>query len=196
MQWGGPRRSKTSQPMFRVETSGVGIGSDRHSTRRPRSVAGRNTKRRPDLSVTVSEIAADGTEQPHQGVYELGLVGSPPTRSSYEAPRPFASIPVPFAPIRRNRPTKELIGENERQTMQTHRDAQIVDWIARLGAAGAEHVMRRFDLSRSVAYGRLNSMARDGLLARHAVLYARPGMYTATTTGLRRARREIGRAHV
>jgi hypothetical protein len=69
--------------------------------------------------------------------------------------------------------------------MQTHRDAQIVDWIGRLGAAGAEHVMRRFDLSRSVAYGRLNSMARDGLLERHAVLYARPGMYTATSAGLR-----------
>jgi hypothetical protein len=35
--------------------------------------------------------------------------------------------------------------------MQTHRDAEIVDWIGRLGAAGAEHVMSRFSLSRSVA---------------------------------------------
>jgi hypothetical protein len=69
--------------------------------------------------------------------------------------------------------------------MQTHRDAQIVDWIARLGAVGAEHVMSRFSLSRSVAYARLNSLVCDGLLEHHAVLYARPGMYTATPAGLR-----------
>ena len=69
--------------------------------------------------------------------------------------------------------------------MQTHRDAQIVDWIARLGAAGAEHVMSRFSLSRSVAYARLNSMVCDELLEHHAVLYARSGMYTATPAGLR-----------
>ena len=69
--------------------------------------------------------------------------------------------------------------------MQTHRDAQVVDWIARLGAAGAEHVMSRFSLSRSVAYARLNSMVCDELLEHHAVLYARPGMYTATPAGLR-----------
>jgi hypothetical protein len=69
--------------------------------------------------------------------------------------------------------------------MQTHRDAQIVDWIGRLGAAGAEHVMSRFSLSRSVTYARLNSMVCDGLLEHHAVLYARPGMYTATPAGLR-----------
>ncbi|HWX88149.1 MAG TPA: hypothetical protein VNX67_08245 [Solirubrobacteraceae bacterium] len=69
--------------------------------------------------------------------------------------------------------------------MQTHRDAQIVDWIGRLGAAGAEHVMSRFSLSRSVTYARLNSMVHDELLEHHAVLYARPGMYTATPAGLR-----------
>jgi hypothetical protein len=69
--------------------------------------------------------------------------------------------------------------------MQTHRDAQIVDWIGRLGAAGAEHVMSRFSLSRSVTYARLNSMVHDELLEHHAVLYARPGMYTATLAGLR-----------
>jgi hypothetical protein len=73
----------------------------------------------------------------------------------------------------------------ETSLMQTNRDAQIVDWIARLGAAGAEHVMRRFSLSRSVAYARLNLMVSDELLEHHAVLYARPGMYTATPAGLR-----------
>ena len=30
--------------------------------------------------------------------------------------------------------------------MQTRRDAEIVDWVGRLGAAGAEHVMGRFDM--------------------------------------------------
>jgi hypothetical protein len=68
--------------------------------------------------------------------------------------------------------------------VQTHRDAKIVDWIGRLGAAGAEHAMRRFGMSRSVTYDRLGSLVRDGLLERHAILYARPGMYLATAAGL------------
>lgn len=69
--------------------------------------------------------------------------------------------------------------------MQTDRDAQIVYWIGSLGAAGAEHVMRQFQMSRSVTYQRLHSLARDGLLEHHAVLYGRPGMYCATIAGLR-----------
>lgn len=78
--------------------------------------------------------------------------------------------------------------------MQTHRDAQIVDWIGRLGAAGAEHVMRQFQMSRSVTYQRLNSLTRDGLLEHHGVLYGRPGMYCATSAGLRW--RDLGRLGV
>ena len=35
--------------------------------------------------------------------------------------------------------------------MQTTRDQEIVDWIGRLGAAGAEHVMGRFVMGRSPA---------------------------------------------
>jgi hypothetical protein len=50
---------------------------------------------------------------------------------------------------------------------------------------GAEHVMRRFEMSRSMAYQRLNSLTGDGLLEHHAVLYGHPGMYTATRAGLR-----------
>jgi hypothetical protein len=69
--------------------------------------------------------------------------------------------------------------------MQTDRDSQIVSWIGWLGAAGAEHVMRQFAMSRSMAYQRLNSLTHDGLLEHHAVLYGRPGMYTATLAGLR-----------
>ncbi len=69
--------------------------------------------------------------------------------------------------------------------MQTERDSEIVSWIGGLGAAGARHVMAEFGMSRSIAYQRLNSLTRDGLLKHHAVLYGRPGMYTATLTGLR-----------
>jgi hypothetical protein len=69
--------------------------------------------------------------------------------------------------------------------MQTYRDAEIVSWIGRLGAAGAEHVMRRFGMGRSAAYHRLGSLTGDGLLEHHAVLFGRPGMYSATAAGLR-----------
>jgi hypothetical protein len=69
--------------------------------------------------------------------------------------------------------------------MQTYRDAEIVEWIGRLGALGAEHVMRRFEMGRSVTYDRLHSLTCDGLLAHHQVLFGRPGVYTATSAGLR-----------
>ena len=69
--------------------------------------------------------------------------------------------------------------------MQTSRDAEIVAWIGRLGAAGAEHVMGQFGMSRSMAYHRLGSLTKDRLLEHNAVLYGRPGMYTATRAGLR-----------
>ncbi len=69
--------------------------------------------------------------------------------------------------------------------MQTERDSQIVSWIGGIGAAGAEHVMSEFGMSRSIAYQRLNSLTRDGLLEHHKVLYGRPGMYAATLAGLR-----------
>ena len=69
--------------------------------------------------------------------------------------------------------------------MQTSRDAEIVAWIGRMGAVGAEHVMRCFGMSRSMAYHRLKELARDRLLEHHAVLFGRPGMYSATRAGLR-----------
>jgi hypothetical protein len=78
--------------------------------------------------------------------------------------------------------------------MQTDRDAEIVVWIGRLGAAGAQHTMYRFEMSRSVAYDRLGALVRDGLLAHHPILYARPGMYVATSAGLRwRGNERLGR---
>ncbi len=69
--------------------------------------------------------------------------------------------------------------------MQTEKDAEIVDWIGRLGAAGAEHVMGRFAMGRSWAYTRLGLLVRDGLLEHRMVLYRQPGLYVASADGLR-----------
>lgn len=69
--------------------------------------------------------------------------------------------------------------------MQTERDAEIVDWIGRMGAAGVDHVARRFGMHPKTAQSRLRSLAMDGLLKRHLVLHNRPALYTATLAGLR-----------
>lgn len=69
--------------------------------------------------------------------------------------------------------------------MQTERDAEIVGWIGRLGAAGAEHVMARFGMGRSWAYARIGRLARDGLLEQRLLLYRKPGLYVASAEGLR-----------
>lgn len=68
--------------------------------------------------------------------------------------------------------------------MQTRRDAEIVDWVGRLGAAGAEHVMGRFDMGRSWAYTRLSRLVKDGLLEQRTLLFRQPGLYLATADGL------------
>jgi hypothetical protein len=69
--------------------------------------------------------------------------------------------------------------------MQTQRDAEIVGWLGRIGAAGAEHVMARFAMGRSWAYARLSRLVRDGLLEQRTLLYRQPGLYIATAEGLR-----------
>lgn len=69
--------------------------------------------------------------------------------------------------------------------MHTERDQEIVTWIGRLGAAGAEHVMERFQMGRSWAYARLSDLVAGGLLEQHALLYRQPGLYVATAEGLR-----------
>jgi hypothetical protein len=69
--------------------------------------------------------------------------------------------------------------------MQTSRDSEIVRWVGRLGAAGAEHVMGRFAMGRSWAYARLSSMVAGGLLEQRTLLYRQPGLYIATADGLR-----------
>ncbi|HTA33717.1 MAG TPA: hypothetical protein VK721_09855 [Solirubrobacteraceae bacterium] len=69
--------------------------------------------------------------------------------------------------------------------MQTEKDAEIVGWIGRVGAAGAEHVMARFGMGRSWAYARLSCLVRDGLLEQKTLLYRQPGLYVASAEGLR-----------
>ncbi len=69
--------------------------------------------------------------------------------------------------------------------VQSDRDAQIVGWVGALGAAGAEHVMGRFEMGRSWSYQRLESLSAGGLLASRALLHRRPALYVATTAGLR-----------
>jgi hypothetical protein len=69
--------------------------------------------------------------------------------------------------------------------MQTEKDAEIVGWIGRVGAAGAEHVMARFQMGRSWAYARLSMLVIGGLLEQKTLLYRQPGLYIATAEGLR-----------
>lgn len=69
--------------------------------------------------------------------------------------------------------------------MQTERDAQIVDWVGRIGAAGAEHVAERFGMHIRIAHARLRSLICDGMLEHRTILWRRPGVYLATRRGLR-----------
>lgn len=63
-------------------------------------------------------------------------------------------------------------------------DAQIVAWLGRIGAAGAQHVKERFGIGRAWAYIRLAELTAGGLLEHRKVLHGWPGMYTATREGL------------
>ena len=74
--------------------------------------------------------------------------------------------------------------------MQTEKDAEIVGWVGRIGAAGAEHVMGQFAMGRSWAYARLSTLVLGGLLERKTLLYRQPGLYIATAEGLRWQRLE------
>jgi len=69
--------------------------------------------------------------------------------------------------------------------MQTNTDAEIVDWVGRIGAAGTQHIQARFQMGRSWAYHRLNQLTHDGLLEQRQLLHRQPGLYTATAEGLR-----------
>jgi hypothetical protein len=68
--------------------------------------------------------------------------------------------------------------------MRSVTDAEIVSWIGRLGASGAEHVAARFGIELDVAHKRLVCLRRDGVLR----CAKRPGdsqvLYWASKTGL------------
>jgi hypothetical protein len=69
--------------------------------------------------------------------------------------------------------------------VQTEKDAEIVGWVGRLGAAGSQHVAARFQMGRSWAYARLQQLVADELLEQRALLHRRPGLYVASAAGLR-----------
>lgn len=72
--------------------------------------------------------------------------------------------------------------------MVTDRDRAIVDWIGRLGAAGATEVMARFGMGRTATYRRLAALVDQGVLATERLLYGQPALYVATREGLQWAR--------
>lgn len=67
----------------------------------------------------------------------------------------------------------------------TERDAQMVAWIGRMGAASIGHVAGWFGISDAAAYQRLRVLGHEGLLDHRLVLHARPALYWATRKGLR-----------
>lgn len=69
--------------------------------------------------------------------------------------------------------------------MITNRDRDVIDWIARVGAVQADHVMFRFGMGRTVTYRRLAALESSGLVKRSRVLHGEPGLITATRAGLR-----------
>jgi hypothetical protein len=66
----------------------------------------------------------------------------------------------------------------------TDRDTQIVRWVGVLGAAGAEDIMGRFGMGRTVVYRRLRVLVQAGLLDRVRLLHAQPALFIATREGL------------
>ena len=72
--------------------------------------------------------------------------------------------------------------------MLTERDRAVVEWIGRLGAAGAADVMARFGMGRTATYRRLAALVDAGLLAAERLLYGQPALYLATREGLQWAR--------
>jgi len=72
--------------------------------------------------------------------------------------------------------------------MLTDRDRSIVEWIGRLGAAGAADVMACFSMGRSQAYARLRALVGAGLLEPRRLLCGHPALFVATREGLAWAR--------
>jgi hypothetical protein len=78
----------------------------------------------------------------------------------------------------------------------TELDLAIVEWIARVGAAGARDVQVAMRLSRTHAYSPLARCVESGVLAHVRVLHGAPGLYLPTRSGLDRLRPEQRRLSV
>ncbi len=72
--------------------------------------------------------------------------------------------------------------------MRKSTHASIVNWIGRLGAAGADHVALRFGIEPHLAEASLGQLAHEGLLEQRRLLYRRAPLYVATEAGLRSQR--------
>jgi hypothetical protein len=70
-------------------------------------------------------------------------------------------------------------------TTPTNTHDAILDWIARIGAAGAADVADHFDLSPAQARARLQAAGRAGTIEAIRLLHGQPALYVATSAGLR-----------
>lgn len=68
--------------------------------------------------------------------------------------------------------------------------AELVEWVARLGAVTAEALAERDRCTVQAARGRLQGAGQSGLLSSSRPLQSRPAVYTATAAGLRAAELE------
>jgi hypothetical protein len=63
--------------------------------------------------------------------------------------------------------------------------AEMVEWVARLGAVTADVLAERERCTKQAARGRLQGAGQSGLLSSARPLQSRPAIYTATAAGLR-----------
>ncbi len=68
--------------------------------------------------------------------------------------------------------------------------AELVEWVARLGAVTAKALAERDGCTVQAARGRLQGAGQSGLLSSSRPLEGRPAIYTATAAGLRAAELE------
>ena len=76
------------------------------------------------------------------------------------------------------------------------REREVVAWIARMGAVEVEHVRRRWEVGRSVAYALVRRLVEAELLERVATLPGDPTLLRATDAGIRYARVALPAAKV
>src|SRR3954453_18139272 len=67
----------------------------------------------------------------------------------------------------------------------TARDREIAGWVARMGAADAEHVMARFGMGRTATYRRMRALADAGLVERVRLVNGAPSLFLASSEARR-----------